>query len=114
MKWFVLLAVVAMGEALLHYVPWRLIMKGKREELPRVVAYVLGVLGMMVPFTVWLWDLGEVGEVVEIIHTLWSVIGMAGLTVMFLYWFDSFLDLSMKDKEHTEEKELHAKSKAGK
>jgi hypothetical protein len=109
MKQFVLLFVVVVIEALLHYIPWRLIMRGRREELPRVVAYTLGVLGMMGPFTVWLWDLGDI----ETIHTLWKVIGVAGMTVLFLYWFDHNLDLEMKDIESTE-REQHGKSQEGK
>lgn len=109
MKELVLVAFVVVVEALLHYVPWRLIMKGKREELPRVVAYTLGVLGMMVPFTVWLWDRGDI----ETIHAMWQVIGAAGVAVLFLYWLDDYLDLNMKDIESTE-RERHGQGQAGK
>lgn len=108
MKEFVLLFVVVLIEALLHYIPWRLIMRGKREELPRVVAYTLGVLGMMGPFTVWLWDRGDI----ETIHMLWAVISAAGLVVLFLYWFDHNLDLEMKDIESAE-RERHGTSQQG-
>lgn len=107
MKLLVLLFNVIIVEALLHYIPWRMIMRGRRAELPRVVAYTLGVLGMMVPLSVWLWDRGDY----EVMNALWEVIGAAGLTVMFLYWFDHYLDLDMKDKESEEEKELHVKNK---
>jgi hypothetical protein len=40
--------IVAFVELTLHWFPWDLML---RRKLPRLAAYVLGVLGMMLPFT---------------------------------------------------------------
>src|SRR3990172_4310009 len=74
-----LIALVVFIEAFLHYCPWRLILGGK--DLPRVIAYMLGVLGLMVPFTAWLIENGEL----IIVRTLWLVIISGGLSVMVAY-----------------------------
>ena len=48
-----LIMIVVLAEAFLHYFRWRLILGGR--ELPRVAAYMLGVLGLMLPYSRWLW-----------------------------------------------------------
>ncbi len=53
---------------------------------------------MMVPFTAWLWQIGQC----EVTKTLWIVIVSAGMTVFALYGFDHYLELIMKDIEATE------------
>lgn len=87
-----LIVIVAAVEFGLHYFPWRMLL-GK--ELPRLAAYTLGMLGMMVPLSVWLMDRGEI----EIIQMLWIVIVSAGLTVFALYGLDHYLELLRRDEE---------------
>ena len=100
MKLWVVIVMVMMAEFGLHYFPWKMLLRGK--ELPRLAAYTLGLLGMMGPLTVWLWDRNEV----EVIQTLWAVTVSAGITVFALYGLDHYLDLIMRDIEATEERAL--------
>lgn len=103
MNLWALMLMVILTEALLHYFPWRMLLKGKK--LHRLAAYTLGSLGMMGPFTVWLWQIGEF----EIIKALWMVICAAGVMVFALYGLDHYLDLIMKDIEATEREQRDAK-----
>lgn len=96
MKLWTVIVMVMMAEGFLHYFPWRVLLRGR--ELPRLMAYTLGLLGMMGPFTAWLWAQDEM----EVIQTLWAVIVSAGLTVFALYGLDHYLDLIMKDVESNE------------
>lgn len=93
------IAIVMLAELGLHYFPWRLIVKG---ELPRIVAYVLGVLGLMIPFTLWLWANREL----DVIFTLWLVIGAGGLMVMALYGLDKWLSTQQDLKDATEREQV--------
>jgi hypothetical protein len=101
MKLWTVIVMVMMAEFGLHYFPWRVLLRGR--ELPRLVAYTLGLLGMMGPLTAWLWAQGEM----EIIQTLWAVIVSAGVMVFALYGFDHYLDLIMKDIEAVEREAMH-------
>lgn len=101
-----LIVMVVALEFGLHYFPWRMLLK---KKLPRLVAYVLGLLGMMGPLTLWLMDHGEI----EIVQVLWIVIGSAGMTVFALYGLDRYLDLDMKEKEYSEERALRTNGKEG-
>lgn len=92
-----LIVTVMLIEGLLHYFPWR---KMIGRELPRLAAYTLGLLGLMVPFSVWLMDLGEI----EIMKTLWIVIGAGGFMVFALYGLDHYLDLEW-GKTESEQRE---------
>lgn len=103
MNLWALMLMVILTEALLHYFPWRMLLRGKK--LHRLAAYTLGSLGMMGPFTVWLWQTGEF----EIIRALWLVICAAGVMVFALYGLDHYLDLIMKDIESTEREQRDAK-----
>ena len=96
MNLWLLVAFVMITELGLHYFPWRMLLKGRK--LPRLAAYTLGLLGMMVPLSVWLWLSGEH----EVIKALWLVIGASGLMVFALYGLDHYLELIMKDIEATE------------
>ncbi len=87
---------VMMAEFGLHYFPYKLLLRGK--ALPRVIAYTLGVTGIMSPFTAWLWYRGDF----EIIQTLWAAIISGGLIVLSLHGLDHYLDLEMRDLESTE------------
>ena len=87
-----LIVIVVLTEGLLHYLPWRLWIG---RELPRLAAYVLGSLGMMVPLSLWLMDQGEV----EIVQALWIVVISAGATVFALYGLDHYMELQKRDVE---------------
>lgn len=102
MNLLTLVVIVMLAEFGLHYFPWRILLRG--NELPRLAAYTLGLLGMMVPFSAWLWQSGEY----EVISALWMVVCAAGLMVFALYGFDDYLDRIMKDIEATE-RENHGK-----
>ena len=105
MEMWMLIALVMMAEFCLHYLPWKMLLRGR--ELPRVMAYTLGMLGLMVPFTAWLWKRGEM----EIIQTLWMAIIAGGLMVFALYGFDHYLELEMRNIEAGErEREQNAKT----
>lgn len=101
-----LVVIVALVELGLHYFPWRMLIG---RELPRLAAYTLGLLGMMVPFSVWLIDRNEI----EILQTLWLVIVSAGVMVFALYGFDHYLDVSARAVE-AEERELMQREADGK
>jgi hypothetical protein len=107
MKLWMVITMVLMAEFGMHYFPWRILLRGR--ELPRLVAYVLGLLGMMGPFTAWLWDRDEIA----IMQTLWIVIISAGFMVFALYGFDHYLDLIMKEMEAKEERDLRKDARQG-
>ena len=102
-----MIVIVALAELGLHYFPWRMVLRG--NELPGVVAYIFGVLGLMLPFSVWLWEQGEC----EVMRVLWMVIGAGGITVMSLYFLDHHSDLVMKDKEAEEREALRKANEQG-
>lgn len=87
-----LIVIVVAVEFGLHYFPWRMLLG---RDLPRLSAYTLGMLGMMVPLSAWLMDRGEI----EIMQTLWAVICASGLTVFALYGLDHYLEMQKRDVE---------------
>jgi hypothetical protein len=82
------IAIVALVSALiqisLHWFPWRAALG---RELPRVSAYILGVAGMMIPFSVLLAAWAEWMALIG----LWVVILSSGLAVVIVYAIDSLL-----------------------
>lgn len=97
---WILVALTMAAELGLHYFPWRLMFRGR--DLPRVVAYMLGVCGLMVPFSLWIWMDGQ-GEIIPV---LWLFIVAGGLTVLGLYGLDHLLDLEMRDIEAAQRERL--------
>lgn len=93
---WVLVILVMITEAFLHYFPWKKLLKGR--ELPRLLAYIFGVLGLMVPFTVWLMD----HSTSYVALTLWKVIVGGGVMVAALYGLDHYIELIWRDMEATE------------
>jgi hypothetical protein len=87
-----LIVIVVLSELGLHYFPWRMLIGRK---LPRLGAYTLGLLGMMVPLSAWLMVRSEI----EILQTLWIVNCAAGMTVFALYGLDHYLELQRRDIE---------------
>lgn len=96
MNEWILLSLVMITEAFLHYFPWAKLLKGR--ELPHLMAYVLGVMGLMVPFTVWLIEQNES----VIVTVLWKVIAGGGITVIVLYGLDRYIELEWRDMEASE------------
>lgn len=86
-----ILLVVAL-EALLHWLPWR---KWWGKDLPRLVAYTLGLLGIMGPFSLWLMDQGEI----DVLQILWIVVVSAGFTVLAAYGLDRYMDLETRNAD---------------
>ena len=70
--------------ALLHYLPWRGLL---RRDLPVLARYVIGVLALAIPLSV-LWvvrsDWPNLG-------LLWAVVICGGLTVMLLHVLDGYI-----------------------
>ena len=63
------------------------------RELPRVAAYVLGVLGLMLPFTAWLIEQEHI-EAIKVVVVLWKDIVAGGLAVALCYGIDAIVDLA--------------------
>ncbi len=93
MKAEILIVIVILSEAFLHYFRWKQVLMGR--ELPRIIAYVLGVLGMMLPFTIWLIEHGYI----EIVGILWTVIIAGGLSVAACYGLDAIVDMRWDQME---------------
>jgi 4-hydroxybenzoate polyprenyltransferase len=94
-----LLVIVALSELGLHYFPWRMLL-GK--DLPRLGAYTLGLLGMMVPLSAWLMVRNEI----EILQTIWMVVFSAGLMVFALYGFDHYLEMERSNAEKSKREKV--------
>lgn len=74
-----------------HYFPWRLLI-GKR--LPRLAAYTLGTLIMMLPLSVLFALRGEWNSLIALAVAVIS----AGLATIACYLFDDYLDHRAKSK----------------
>ena len=98
----VMVVVIMLAEAFLHYFPWRLILNG--NELPRPVAYIFGTLAFALPLSAWLVIYGSA----MVIFVVWIAITAAGATVLFLYLFDWVVSLVWKVREG-DEREKNAK-----
>jgi hypothetical protein len=84
MNEFVVAALVVFVQGFLHYFPW---VKVLRRKLPRLAAYTLGVAGLMVPFSVWLFGRDPWAVVV-----LWITICAGGLSVGLWWLVDWVVD----------------------
>ena len=85
--------IAALSEGFLHYFPWRLVFGGR--DLPRPIAYVLGVLGFAVPFVGWAWWVGDVASALA----FGAIVCAAGATVVGLYAFDWVLNALQERRE---------------
>lgn len=77
--------VAGLGELVLHWLPWRLLLGG---ELPRPPAYVLGTLAIALPLTGLFFAWGLWAAAVA----LWSVVIGAGVAVLGAYLLDGWLE----------------------
>jgi hypothetical protein len=103
-----LVALTVFIEAFLHYFPWRKILRGR--DLPRLAAYVLGVLGFMVPITVWLLEQHEF----VILQVLWLAILAGGTSVLALYGLDHVVELDWRSRESEQREALMQEQRHGK
>jgi hypothetical protein len=106
-----LIVIVALAEAFLHYFRWRMILGGK--ELPRVAAYTFGVLGLMLPYSRWLW-MRDVIQAQEAIMMLWIVIVTGGLSVLVCYGIDAIVDLAWGKREAEQRERVLLEQRDGK
>lgn len=84
MSIWVMLLLIFFIQGFLHYASRRELW-GK--ELPRPLAYTLGTLGIMAPYTAWLWGDGQIDRF-EAISVLWVTIATGGGTVVLAYLVD--------------------------
>jgi hypothetical protein len=80
-----------------HWFPWRLMLG---RDLPRLAAYVLGVLAMMGPLTGLFAHWGEMEAVIG----MWAVVASGGLAVVMAHgadWVMGRLALAVELKELT-------------
>lgn len=96
----ILVVVVVFIEMFLHYFPWRMVLHGR--ELPRLLAYGLGVLGLMGPFTAWLIDRSNQGIAIM----LWVVLCAGGLAVGLLYLLDWVINQVWSKRESEQRERL--------
>lgn len=94
---FVTALICGLIQMVQHWFPWRMALGG---ELHRVLAYVLGVLGIVLPLTVLYWNL----EQTRGLHVLalWACVTASGMAVMGAYGLDWLLNRVRKSYEHEE------------
>ena len=102
-----LVVLVVFIEMFLHYFPWRLVL---RRDLPRLVAYMLGVLGMMGPFTAWLINHNDS----QVATMLWLVLGAGGFAVASLYLLDWVIGQVWGKREAEQREQLLQEQRDGK
>lgn len=94
--------VAALIQCVSHWFPWRAAM---RRELPRIPAYVLGMLGILLPVSglYWQWDVNAVG-LPQHAHLvgLWVCVVASGLAVMIAYGIDWLVDMLARLRESRE------------
>jgi len=78
-----------------HWFPWRMFLG---RDLPRLAAYILGVLGFLVPLT-WLFVIYQ--EWVGLI-AIWAVVVASGAAVAWAYGVDWVMDRVRRSYEHEE------------
>lgn len=89
-------------EALLHYWPWAKYLKGK--PLPRLIAYGLGTVGILLPYTVLM-----IYRHSLIDHwVVWVMAAVGGITVGICYWQDHTLSAKAKLRDLKQENKIRA------
>lgn len=96
---------VFLAEALLHYIRWVEVLMGRK--LHPTLAYIIGVLGLMVPFTFWLVEMPRDHMVIAVV--LWKTIVSGGASVLICYGVDALVDDKWKSKHKIEQLELQVK-----
>jgi hypothetical protein len=96
----VMAIIVALVLVVEHYFPWQLVLRG--GDLPRPVAYMLGVAAMVVPVLVLLAGWG-------MWRAVWAVITavvVGGTTVLICYLIDWILRARIRLQEQSEREHL--------
>jgi hypothetical protein len=81
---FILALLSGISQLAAHYIPWQRIL---RRQLKRTEAYVIGVVLMMIPVSVWL----VLQQDWQVLLALWCVVTASGLAVMGAYALDGYL-----------------------
>lgn len=70
-----------------HWFPWQMVL---RRKLPRLAAYVMGLLGIIGPLTILYWRWGSEPPVSQWFYllALWAVVLSSGVAVALAYLFD--------------------------
>lgn len=94
--------VAALIQCVSHWFPWRLVL---HRELPRIAAYVLGMLGILLPVSglYWHWDVNAVGLARHAyLAGLWVCVVASGLAVVIAYGIDWLVDVRARLRESNE------------
>lgn len=96
--------VSALIQLVSHWFPWRVALG---RDLPRVWAYVVGVLGFLLPVTglYWYWDAAQVSDAWIHLIGLWVCVAASGLAVVLGYRIDWLLDRVRRSYEQEERDE---------
>lgn len=84
--------------AIEHYLPWQMIL---RKELPRLSAYIMGMLAIALPVTVH-WTLFKSWTTSEIIISFWVITCAAGLGTLGCYILDGLIHNRARAEESEE------------
>ena len=92
-------ALLLVGE---HYFPWGMLLQ---RRLPRLAAYVIGVLSLVGPLSAlygfWMRTSAEIAAWLYL-GALWAVVGAGGAAVIFCYLLDYILERLALAHELTE------------
>jgi hypothetical protein len=87
--------IAAVGAALIlaveHYGPWEKILKRPLKLYER---YVLGILALLVPFSVLL----IVWQMYSVLLALWAIVAVGGVTTMGMMALDAWIEISQRVK----------------
>jgi hypothetical protein len=100
-----LIATVFFIEVSLHFICDTEKLLGRK--LHPIIAYVLGMLAVMVPFSFWLLEYGDCGRM-HVFWALWKTIVAAGVAVLLSYGVESITDLLWKERHATERETILA------
>ena len=70
-----------------HYFPWQALI---RKPLPQLMAYVLGVLSIAIPFTALILLVPEIGGS-QILISFWIIVAAAALGICLAHGLDAYL-----------------------
>lgn len=108
------ISIAALVSALLiiaeHYFPWRVVLHGKR--LPRIAAYTLGTLAVLLPFTYWLIKQPNCLSHIAAANALWVVTVVAGAACIGCYALDKALEYRSRALD-AEEREARFRENMG-
>lgn len=100
-----ILSVALLGFA--HYFPHLRALIGKPIEHPVRLKtnYTIGILCIFLPFTAWL--LGDQPtNPAQIASVMWIFITSGGVSVLFMYWMDGYIETLVNAKNHKEQNDI--------